>query len=295
MATTIGEKTKVIITGASSGIGAALAQLCGEKGASVALVARRLDRLQNVAEKIREAGGKAFPIVADVTNFQQITDALKDVLEQWGSVDVLVNNAGRGYCALVEETTPEQLERIFALNAFALWYTTGVVLPVMKQKNSGTIVNVASVAGKIGYPINSAYVAAKHACVGFTAALRTELVGTNIDAFVVCPAAVDTEWPHVTEQCPLGEIYTDGIRRSKEIAQKYALPLAPLAPVLTAEEVAAMIMRAIENPPDSDLFTHPGTEELAFATAFNRKKAEKLMFPFYLGVLEAYADYKKRE
>ncbi len=286
---------RVIITGASSGIGAALAQQCGAAQATVALIARRKDRLEAVAAGVEAAGGQAYPIVADVSQPEQITPALQQLLEQWGGVEVLINNAGRGNCALVEETTPEQLERIFGVNVFALWYTTAVVLPVMKQQGRGVIVNVASVAGKWGYPINSAYVAAKHACVGFTAALRTELLDTSITAFAVCPAAVDTEWPSVTEGCAIGDIFLDGVRRSKQIAEERGLPLAPLSPVFSAEEVARQIMAAITEPPTNDLFTHPGTAEMAVLAAQDRSALEQQMLPFYLGVLEAYREHRQQQ
>ncbi len=296
MGISITRNTRIVITGASSGIGAALARQCGERGATVALVARRKERLDEVAAAVEAAGGVAYPVVADVASFRQITEALQALLEQWGgSVDVLVNNAGRGNCALVEETTPEQLSRIFGVNVFALWYTTAVVLPVMKAQNRGVIVNIASVAGKWGYPINSAYVAAKHACIGFTAALRTELLETAVTAFAVCPAAVDTEWPQVTEGCAIGEVFLEGVRRSKRIAEERGLPLAPLSPVLTPEAVAAQIIEAIATPPPNDLFTHPGTAELAVLGAQNRAALEQQMLPFYLGVLEAYRAYQQSQ
>jgi len=179
-----------IITGASSGIGAALALQISREGASVILAARRREKLEQLAAEITRAGQVALPITADVTKRADAEMLVRTAVERFGRVDILVNNAGRGHFASVEDTTDEMIRSMFELNVYPLWYTTRPALTQMKKQGSGHIINIASMAGKIGYPYNSAYVAAKHACVGFTHALRMELMETGIHATVVCPAAV---------------------------------------------------------------------------------------------------------
>ncbi len=286
-------ETVVVITGASSGIGAAAARRFAREGVRVVLAARRRDRLESVAAEVRRAGGEALVVPTDVTDPEQARKLIAETLEHFGRLDVLLNNAGQGNLAAVEETTPEQLWQIFAVNAFALWYVTAPALPVLKAQRRGHILVVASVAGRWGYPYSSAYVAAKHAAVGFVAALRTELLGTGVEATVVCPAAVDTEWGMVAQGGPVGVLFQEGVQRSKLIARQRLLPLAPLPKVLSADEVAEQLVQVVRSPGCTDLFTHPGTEELAVLAARNRRMFEQLMLPFYLGVGQVYEEWKR--
>ncbi len=287
-------QTVVLITGASSGIGEATAYRFAREGVRLVLAARRQERLQVVAEEARRRGAADVLVVpTDVTVPQQARALVEQALEAFGQIDVLVNNAGQGNCAAVEETTPEQLWRIFAVNTFALWYVTAPALPYMKARRCGHILVVASVAGKWGYPYNSAYVAAKHAAVGFVAALRTELLETGVEATVICPAAVDTAWGLVTDGGPLGVLFQAGVRRSKQIAQERGIPLAPLPKILSAEDIAEQILQAVRQPPGHDVMTHAGTDELAVLVARNRQAFEQQMLPFYLGVRQVYEEWKQ--
>ncbi|GBD06820.1 Putative ketoacyl reductase [bacterium HR21] len=286
-------ETVVLITGASSGIGAATARRFAREKVRLVLAARRRERLEAVAAECRQVGAEVLAVPTDVTVPEQAQTLVRRAVEQFGRLDVLINNAGRGNCAAVEETTPEQLWRIFAVNAFALWYVTAPALPVMKAQGRGHILVIASVAGKWGYPYNSAYVAAKHAAVGFVAALRTELLGTGVEATVVCPAAVDTEWGMVTEGGPLGALFQEGVRHSKQVAHELGLPLAPLPTILTAEQVAEQLVDVVRRPPRGDVFTHPGTQELAVLVAQDRRAFEEQMLPFYLGVQRVYSQWRQ--
>ncbi len=280
--------TVVLITGASSGIGEALAMELAASGAGIALCARRTDRLEAVAENVRAAGGRPLVITADITDRSAAEKAVQLTIETFGGIDVLVNNAGRGHRSSVEDTTQEQLESMFELNVYSLFYTTAAVLPLMKQQGRGHIITVSSIAGKMAFPFNSAYVAAKHAAVGFTAALRAELVETGVEATVICPDGVATEWAGTTEGGAIGEIFVQGIRRSKQIAAGRGLPLSPLQPLMSAQAVASVIVGAIRNPREADVFTHPGTYELAVMAATDRKALEQKYLPLYLGMREAY-------
>jgi short-subunit dehydrogenase len=289
----ITKDTIALVTGASSGIGAALAIGLAKFGAKVAICARRTELLNDVAEKIKAAGGEALVITADLSKKEEAEGAVLKTIEHFGGIDLLVNNAGRGNRASVEDTTPEQIESMFAINVFSLWYTTAAALPFFKKQNCGHIINISSIVGKIAYPFNSAYIAAKHAVVGFTAALRTELVDTNIEATVICPAGVETEWASVTEGGAIGEIFFHGIQNSRTIAKERGLQLAPLQRMMKAEEISKIIIDTIQNPLKSDVFTHDGTEELALEAAQDRKAFEKKHEALYVGMRKAYEDLKK--
>ncbi|HUI08736.1 MAG TPA: SDR family oxidoreductase [Bacteroidota bacterium] len=281
-----------VITGASSGIGAALARRMAGEGASVVIAARREDQLKAVAQEIARDGHRAIPVAADVTVRQEAEVIISTALEEFGRIDVLVNNAGRGHFASVEDTTDEMIRSMFALNAFALWYTTRPALVQMRKQGSGHIINVASMAGKLGYPFNSAYVAAKHACVGFTHALRMELVGTAIHATVVCPAGVLTDWASVTEGAPMLPFFSASGPVIKSLAAEQGISLPPIEGVMPADEVARQIMECIGRPV-AELFTHRGSEEFLKQVAMNREEAENHQLPVVMGEQAVYENLKR--
>jgi len=288
-------KDKVaVITGASSGIGAALAGRMAGEGASVVIAARREDRLIAVADKIARSGHTAIPVRADITVRSEAEGIVRTAVERFGRIDILVNNAGRGHFASVEDTTDEMIQSMFALNAFALWYTTRPALVQMKKQGGGHIINVASMAGKLGYPFNSAYVAAKHACVGFTHALRMELMGTNIYATVVCPAGVLTDWASVTEGAPMLPFFSASGPIIKSLAREQGIELPPIEGVMPADEVARQIMGCIGRPV-AELFTHRGSEEFVRQVAVNREEAERHQLPIVLGEQATYENLKGPE
>ncbi|MBX7153564.1 MAG: SDR family oxidoreductase [Candidatus Kapaibacterium sp.] len=280
----------VAITGATSGIGAALAVALAEYNVRLAICGRRKERLHTIAEEARAKGATVLELVANVSVPSQARGFVEQCIAHYGTIDVLVNNAGRGTYGSVEDTTQEMIDSMFTLNVFSLWHTTAAALPVMKRNKKGQIINIASVAGKQGFPCNSAYVAAKHAVVGFTAALRTELVDTGVEATVICPAGVSTEWADVTEGDSIGMLFGRGIKRSRSIAEQRGLPLAPLTKMMSAHDAAHIIVESILQPPHTDVFTHAGTEEQALLTAQNRSASEHQMLPFYLGVMQEYAE-----
>jgi|DewCreStandDraft_2_1066082.scaffolds.fasta_scaffold00167_36 short-subunit dehydrogenase len=279
----------VAITGASSGIGAALVLELAQRGVCLALCARRADRLAEVAQHARARGARVFELQADVSDETQAVAFIERTLETFGGrLDVLVHNAGRGHCAAVEDTPTKQLHSMFAVNVFPLWYLVRPVLPVMKSQRRGHIVAISSIVGKIAYPYNAAYVAAKHAVVGFIAALRTELVETGVEATVVCPSGVETEWASATEGSSIGELFAEGIARSRTIASERGIPRAPLQRMKSAEDVARHIVGVIEAPPGHDVYTHEGSEELVALAIKSRRDYERAMLPLLLGMRQAY-------
>ncbi len=280
----------IAITGASSGIGAALALELAPLGLRLALCARRQERLSEVANQARSLGAEVLELCCDVSIQKQATDFVELCITRFGGIDVLINNAGRGSCSSVEDTTEQELQSIFALNVFSLWYTSIPALRVMKQQRRGRIINVASMAAKIGYPYNSSYVSAKHAVVGMTASLRAELYGTGVQAQVVCPSGVETEWATATEHAPIGDLFAKAIRLSRTIAQERGQDKAPLKPMISAQAAARSIIDAIKDDDAPDLYTHEGTYEQAVLCAQDRPAFEYAMAPLYLGMQKVYPE-----
>lgn len=281
----------VVVTGASSGIGAALSMLLASQGAAVVLAARRVTRLNEVAEHITKKGGTCLPVVCDVTEREEAEHLIQTTIQRFGALDILVNNAGRGHFANVEETTDEMIQSMFAVNVYSLWYTTRPALRQMKKQGSGHIINIASIAGKLGFPYNSAYVAAKHACVGFTHALRQELVETGIHATVVCPAGVLTEWANVTEGGPMLPMFMESGNIAQQISAGRNIPLPAYEGVISPESVAEAIVDCIRTP-GPEMYTHKGSREFCILAATDRAKAEYHQTPGALADRIAYERLK---
>jgi len=282
-----------VITGASSGIGAALAQQLAREQHRLVLAARREDRLAGLERELRAAGATVLAVRCDVTQRDEAEALIHRAVREFGRIDVLVNNAGRGHFSSVEDTTDEMIESMFAVNVYALWHTTRPALQYMRAQRAGHIINVASIAGKIAFPFNSAYVAAKHACVGFTHALRLELVETGIHASVVCPAGVMTEWASATEGGSILELFSESGPAVKEIAADRGATLPPIEGVMPAEAVAAAIVRCIREP-TAEVYTHAGSREFVVMSARSREEAERYQIPVVLGERAVYERLKSR-
>src|SRR6185503_1090441 len=162
--------TAGIVTGASSGIGAQLARDLAARGMRVALVARRADRLEALAAEIRTAGGEALPVPTDVADRVAVQAAVETTLVRWGRVDLLLNDAGYGRHVLFKDHDVDDIERMMRVNYLGTVYTTKAVLPAMRARGRGWIVNVSSVAGKLGQPDEAAYSASKFAEAGLSEA-----------------------------------------------------------------------------------------------------------------------------
>lgn len=277
----------IVITGASSGIGSALAKLVASEGGMAVIAARRESKLNELARDIMSNGGRVVPIVCDVSVPTQAEHLIERTIQEYGRLDILVNNAGRGHFASVEDTSDEVIQSMFAVNVFSLWYTTRPALLHMKGKGAGHIINVASMAGKIGFPYNAAYVAAKHACVGFTHALRQELAETGIHASVVCPAGVLTDWATVTEGGSMVSFFSESGPAIKRIAKERNIPLPHIEGVKPAEDVARAILECIHHP-IPEVYTHKGSKEFVLLAAADREKAEYHQLPVVLGEREVY-------
>ena len=182
-----------IVTGASRGIGRAISVALAKEAATVVLAARSVRKLQETAEQVTHAGGKAEIVVTDLAEEESIKDLVKVTGEKFGRLDILVNNAGITHSAKLEETATEDWERCIWVNARAPFILCREALPMLRKAETGYIVNIASVVGVKGYPLQSAYTASKHALRGMTISLSEELKGSNIRVHLLCPGGVDTE------------------------------------------------------------------------------------------------------
>lgn len=183
-----------VVTGASSGIGKLLALRFAAAGARVALVARRVEALDAVATEIRGRGGEAVVVQCDVADRGQVEAAARTTLERFGTVDLLVNNAGYGRHRLFVDWDVADMERMLAVNVLGTIYWTKALLPRMVERHRGWLVFMASVAGKIGVPDESVYSASKFAVVGLAEALSLEVEDAGVHVLTVCPGAIRTEF-----------------------------------------------------------------------------------------------------
>jgi NADP-dependent 3-hydroxy acid dehydrogenase YdfG len=180
------------VTGASSGIGREIALALAAHGARVALLARRQDELASLADEIAFNGGAALAVACDVTDPANAESAVRDVLGEFGSIDILVNSAGVAIPDLVLEARLEDLRQMMEVNYFGTVHMIRAVLPIMQSARRGNIVNIGSTAGRHGEQTLAGYCASKFALVGFTDALSVELFGTGIIASIVTAGPVDT-------------------------------------------------------------------------------------------------------
>ncbi len=180
----------VIVTGASSGIGAVTAFELARRGAQVVLAARRVDELEVQVNTIRQAGYRAIAIPTDVTDLAQVKRLTEQTLDTFGRIDVLVNNAGMAWRESFMENSTEQISHIVNVNLLSVILLTRAVLPGMLERRSGTIISVASVAAHIA--VDPLYCATKFGVRGFSLSLRRELAGSGVSVSVVSPGFVHT-------------------------------------------------------------------------------------------------------
>jgi NADP-dependent 3-hydroxy acid dehydrogenase YdfG len=191
--------TVALVTGASSGIGEATARRLAEEGATVALVARRADRLDALATKIEEAGGTALAVAADITDRVQAEAAVQTVIDQFGRLDVLVNNAGLMLLGPIVGADVEEWERMLSINVQGLLYTTNAALPHLLKaaeddpRQVADIVNISSIAGRVAWANYGVYNLTKFGVNGFTESLRQEVTKRHVRVGVLEPGGVATE------------------------------------------------------------------------------------------------------
>jgi short-subunit dehydrogenase len=188
------KNSRVIVTGASSGIGRAVSLELARQGAKLVAVARREDRLKLLADEITAINGSIKTVVGDVTDPQIRQKTVDAVQSHYGGLDILINNAGIGALGLFEKADPQRVRKVFEINFFALVEMTRLALPLLKNGVRPMIVNVSSIVGHRGIPYRSEYSASKFAVQGFSEAIRAELVRYGIDVLVVSPGTTETEF-----------------------------------------------------------------------------------------------------
>jgi short-subunit dehydrogenase len=181
----------VVITGASRGIGRTLALMAAQRGARLGLIARSKDELDGV---LAAAGGNGAVAAADITDIGAVDAAIASIVNELGPVDILVNNAGAGAYSAFLQTDVDVFERLMRLNYLGTVYVTKAVLPSMVERGSGHIVNISSIAGRIGTPFESAYSASKFAVTALTEALDVEVRPLGIGVSMVNPGPVQTDF-----------------------------------------------------------------------------------------------------
>ena len=228
----------VVITGASSGIGATTATLLAGRGAKVVLGARRQDRLNRIVKDISAAGGTAISFAADVTRRPEVEALVKGAVASFGRVDVMVNNAGVMPMAPIQLLKVDEWDRQIDVNIKGVLYGIAAALPHMEKQKSGHIINLASVFGiKVFAPGGTVYCATKAAVRSLTEGLRVELHSQNIRCTMISPGAVATELPESSSD--------EASRRSvREFVDKIAI---------SPESVASAIAYAIEQPADVEI------------------------------------------
>lgn len=183
-----------LVTGASSGIGRAIAVAFAQEGAKVALVARSEDRLQLLADELQARGTPVLVCVADVSVREEVERAAAQTFETFGRIDLLINNAGRGMFAPLDVMSLDEYHRLVEVNVWSVLYAIQAVVPRMKQQRAGVIINIASILGKVTFPNLGGYSATKHALVSLSDALRMEVEPFGMEVISICPGRVQTDF-----------------------------------------------------------------------------------------------------
>ncbi len=190
----------VVITGASSGLGEAAAKHLSELGATVVLGARRADRIEKLAKEIKDNGGKALAMAVDVTQRDQVKNLVDSTVQQFGRVDVILNNAGIMPLSPMDRLNVDEWDMMIDVNIKGVLNGIAAVLSYMKEQKSGQIINTSSVAGHKVFNGSAVYSATKYAVRALTEGLRMEMKPYNIRTTIVCPGAVKTELlEHITD------------------------------------------------------------------------------------------------
>lgn len=222
-----------LVTGASSGIGYATAIALAKAGAKVAICARRTDKLAQLEEEIKKIGTEVLVQKVDVTVRSECESFAKKVLNEWNSIDILVNNAGLMPLSFIKNLKVDEWDQMIDVNIKGVLYCTAAVILHMKEKKSGHIINISSVAGRLVFPAGSVYCATKHAITAFSEGLRQELSArSNIRVTCIEPGVVATELTNTITDESL-QTFVEGAKKMES---------------LRAEDIANAILYAAQAP-----------------------------------------------
>lgn len=213
-----------VITGSGGGIGKATVHALAEAGAKIALCGgTHVEKLTAAADTARKCGAEVFALPGNLTDPDFLKSCIDQIADHFGRIDILINNAGLALNKPFEETTPEDLDRIFRINVKVPFVLCQKVLPFLRRSNQAEIINIASVVGHKGYVNQAAYAASKHAVLGFSKSLANEVYTQNIRVHTICP----------------GGVYTDMV--------KVARPDLTGSDMIAPDEIAAIILFLLQN------------------------------------------------
>lgn len=262
-----------IITGASAGIGEAIARRLAREGATVVITARRQDRLDTIKQEIEAAGGRAIAIAGDVNSVAVRERLVNETMQATGQIDALINNAGYGQRGPIEIVPLDAIRQNFETNLFSVIGLTQLVIPIMRKQNSGRIVNISSVASKVARPLSSVYDATKHALEAISDGLRGELAPFGIQVVVIEPGFIITEFlgvaNHISKSViekespykPFFEGSTEGFKRLRKMAG-------------TPDDIARLVSIALTS--DHPRARYAAPRHAKFAIALKRLLPEKI-------------------
>ena len=246
-----------VITGASSGIGLAVAQELARAGVAVVMGARRADRLEAAADGIRAEGGRAETVVMDVTSEADVARLVDRAQQAFGRLDIMICNAGFGYYGSVEETPADTMRRMMDVNFMGTFHGARAALPVFRAARRGHLIIVSSIVGQRGIALMSGYSATKAAQVGFAEALRTEFVGSDIHVSVVFPVSTDTEFKYAMQR-------------------DFGHSVAGLGPKQPVDDVARAIVRCVRRPAP-EVYPHAISRGLTIINAVAPGLADRMV------------------
>jgi NADP-dependent 3-hydroxy acid dehydrogenase YdfG len=227
----------IVVTGASSGLGAAAARHLSAEGASIALGARRTGLIQSLAEELKQSGGRALAVTTDVTQRDQVRRLADTTVQNFGRIDVMINTAGVMLYSLLERLKLDEWEQMIDVNIKGVLYGIAAVLPYMIEQKSGHIINVSSVAGHKVPWAGAVYAATKHAVLALSEGLRQQVKHYNIRTTVISPGALATELPdYITDPEAAGMI--------RKFYSDFAIP---------PDSFARALAFAINEPDDVDV------------------------------------------
>ena len=239
----------IVITGASSGLGEAAAKHLAAEGASVVLGARRVDRIQALADGLTKSGGKAIALATDVTQYDQVKRLVDAAVHTYGRIDVMINNAGLMPHSPLERLKISEWNQMVDVNIKGVLYGIASALPYMKQQKSGHIINVSSVAGHKVRPGSAVYAATKSAVLVLSEGLRQEVKPYNIRTTVISPGALATELPDSITEPDIAE-------NIRKFVSEIALPAKSFA------RVVAFAMSQPEEMDVNEILLRPTRQEL---------------------------------
>ena len=236
-----------VITGASAGIGLACAEHLAREGVAVVLGARRADRLEAAAARIRSGGGRAETLVTDVTREADVTALARRARDAFGGLDIMICNAGFGYYGTIEETPADVMQRMMDVNFMGTFHGARAAIPVFRAQQRGHLIVVSSIVGQRGIARMCGYSATKAAQVGFVESLRTEFAGSGVHVSVVYPISTETEFRAAMQR-------------------DYGHNVKGLGPKQSVDDVARAIVACVRRP-RPEVYPHGWSRGLAVINA----------------------------